>query len=264
VFRVRSSHYLSYGCVHIREIWEAFLDLVFPPKCPVCDAPLDSIDEELPGRTYRLCPSCLSGIVRIRHPFCQLCGMPFKSEAVSDHLCGECLTSKRYFVRARSLCVYGGTLLEAIHLFKYNGNFHLALPLGQMLADSVEKLLGIDSVDILLPVPLHTRRLKERGFNQAVLLAKPLSKRYNIPLVTSVLKRSRWTAPQVNLDRRVRRKNVRGSFMVSNSSFLSGKNILLLDDVYTTGATINECGKTLLRAGAKEVYVLTLARSVQV
>lgn len=155
-------------------------------------------------------------------------------------------------------------MLKAIHLFKYNGNFHLALPLGQMLADSVEKLLGIDSVDLLLPVPLHTKRLRERGFNQAVLLARPLSNRYNIPLVTSVLKRSRWTEPQVNLDRRVRRKNVRGSFMVSNSSFLSGKNILLLDDVYTTGATINECGKTLLRAGAKEVYVLTLARSVQV
>ncbi len=248
----------------MKEIWEAFLDLIFPPRCPICGGPLDSRDEELARRTYQLCPSCLSGVIRIRHPFCHLCGMPFKSQAVSDHLCGECLTSKRHFVRARSLCVYRGALLKAIHLFKYNGKFHLALPLGQMLADAVAELLDMDSIDLLIPVPLHTRRLRERGFNQAVLLAKPLRKRCNIPLVTDVLKRSRWTEPQVNLDRKARRKNVRGSFMVSSPSSVSGKNILLLDDVYTTGSTINECGKILLRAGAKEVYVLTLARSVQV
>jgi len=116
----------------------------------------------------------------------------------------------------------------------------------------------------LIPVPLHPRRLRERGFNQALLLARVLKKRYSMALATRILKRWRWTEPQVNLSGKVRKKNVKGSFIISNPMAVKEKNILLLDDVYTTGATINESGRTLLKAGANEVYVLTLARSVQI
>jgi len=119
-------------------------------------------------------------------------------------------------------------------------------------------------VDLLIPVPLHHRRLRERGFNQALLLARILKKRYNKTLATRVLRRWRWTEPQVNLSEKARKNNVKGSFVISNHMTVKEKNILLLDDVYTTGATINECGRTLLKAGANEVYVLTLARSVRV
>ena len=243
---------------HIKEYCEAFLDLIFPPKCLICNVPLGTRDN------YQLCPSCLSGITYIKRPFCTLCGIPFKSEEGSNHLCGECLTSKRYFTKARSVGLYEGALLEAIHLFKYNGKIHLASPLGHMLSDSVSQLFDIKSVDLLIPVPLHPRRLRERGFNQALLLARVLKKRYSMALATRILKRWRWTEPQVNLSGKVRKKNVKGSFIISNPLAVKEKNILLLDDVYTTGATINESGRTLLKAGANEVYVLTLARSVQI
>lgn len=242
----------------IKECWEAFLDLIFPPKCLVCNVPLEAKDN------YQLCPSCLSGITYIKSPLCTLCGIPFKSEDGSNHLCGECLTSKRYFTKARSIGLYERTLLKAIHLFKYNGKIHLASPLSHMLSDSVSQLFDIKSVDLLIPVPLHPKRLKERGFNQALLLARVLKKKYNKDLATRILKRSRWTEPQVNLSGKARRKNVKGSFIISNPMAVKEKNILLLDDVYTTGATINECGRTLLKAGANEVYVLTLARSVRI
>ncbi|HIC92114.1 MAG TPA: ComF family protein [Syntrophaceae bacterium] len=242
----------------IKDCWEAFLDLIFPPKCLVCHVPLEARDN------YQLCPSCLSGITFIKPPFCTLCGMPFKSQDSLDHLCGECLTSKRYFTKARSVGFYEGTLLKAIHLFKYHRKIHLALPLGYMLSDSVSQLFHMEWVDLLIPVPLHHRRLRERGFNQALLLARILKKRYNKTLATRVLRRWRWTEPQVNLSEKARKNNVKGSFVISNHMTVKEKNILLLDDVYTTGATINECGRTLLKAGANKVYVLTLARSVRV
>lgn len=116
----------------------------------------------------------------------------------------------------------------------------------------------------MIPVPLHPRRLRERGFNQALLIAKVLEKRYKKALATRILRRWRWTEPQVNLSGKTRKKNVKGSFVISNPMAVEEKNILLLDDVYTTGATINECGRTLLKAGANEVYVLTLARSMRI
>lgn len=242
--------------MYIREIWETFLDFIFPPKCLICNLLFDA------RNPYRLCPLCLSDISYTEPPSCDLCGMPFKSKVSSDHLCGECLTTKRYFKKTRSLGLYQGTLLKAIHLLKYNARIHLASSLGNMLADSVSELFDLELMDLLIPVPLHPRRLRERGFNQALLLARSLEKRLNVPLNPKVLRRIRYTEHQVNLSRSARKKNVRGVFAVSDPSLVKGKNILLVDDVYTTGATVNECGRILLKSGANEVYVLTVARSV--
>lgn len=157
----------------------------------------------------------------------------------------------------RSAYYYEGRLLEAIHRFKYGGDMALLKPLGLLLLDGV-KVLG-EMPDAIVPVPLHRKRLKERGFNQSLLLARELSRELSIGVDYLNLKRTLHTHPQINLKAKERRQNVRGAFEAVNPSRLRGRRILLVDDVFTTGATVRECAKALKKTGA-EVFVATLAR----
>lgn len=157
---------------------------------------------------------------------------------------------------------YEGTLLKAIHLFKYEGRTGIGRVLGRMLADFVGNLWEMGSFTLVLPVPLHRRRLRKRGFNQAVLLAREVADRFSLPLALLTLRRAVDTAPQVGLGREARRTNVRGAFVVRHPERVAGQRILLVDDVYTTGGTLSECTLTLLRAKADSVALLTLARAV--
>ncbi len=131
-----------------------------------------------------------------------------------------------------------------------------------LAAESLSFFVVSLGADVLFPVPLHRRRLWERGFNQAVLLARPLAKIWGIPLVVNNLRRTRWTEPQVSLTAAERKDNVRGAFTLDNPAAVRGKKVLLLDDVYTTGSTVIECSKVLRRAGVEEVYVITMARAL--
>ncbi|MCP3676228.1 MAG: ComF family protein, partial [Deltaproteobacteria bacterium] len=185
-------------------------------------------------------------------------GIPFSSSVSSDHLCGDCMKHKRRFSLARSAGTYEGTLLDAIHLLKYRGKTALAHPLASLLTDTIDG----QEYDIITPVPLHRKRLQERGFNQSLLLARGVAKRYRIPIDYPNLRRVRATAPQINLSGNERKANVRGAFEVRKGAPFSKKRVLLIDDVYTTGATVSECSKALKKAGANEVGVLTLARVV--
>jgi ComF family protein len=164
---------------------------------------------------------------------------------------------------ARALGTYEGSLQEAIHHWKYEGKTNLTPFFAEWLAEGLKRYWEPDSLDLLIPVPLHTQRLRERGFNQALVLVKELSRRTGIPYRKTTLQKKKPTVPQVNFSGAERGKGLRGAFHVIGKEELVGKSALLVDDVYTTGATVNECSRVLRRGGAKRVDVLTLAHAIR-
>lgn len=234
------------------------LNLLYPTTCAICNQ----------KTLNHFCPTCWDKIELLKPPLCPKCGRPFSSEVTllrsPDHLCYECREIKTYFDKAIAIGPYDGTLAEAIHFFKYGGKKGLARPLGKIMIEYINSnssLFPAEPVEAL-PVPLHPKRLRQREFNQSLLLAKEISKALGIPLIPDNLQRIRWTRPQIELKGEERLKNVKGAFKVKNPKKIEGKSILLIDDVYTTGATVRECSKVLKKAGADKVYVLTLARVI--
>jgi ComF family protein len=231
---------------------------IYPPTCADCGIPLHS------DRSGPFCPDCLRTLELISEPYCPVCGVPYTTEIPNPHLCGDCLGGIHYFDRARSTGSYRGSLREVLHRFKYGGRTSLARPLAQMLTAPGKHLAQLHKIDRIIPVPLHPKRLRQRGFNQASLLARRLGSALKISVDYASLKRSRWTEPQTGLTRRQRAANVRGAFGLKAPEKVRGKGVLLLDDVLTTGETVNQCVRVLKRdGGAKEVVVLTVARTVE-
>jgi ComF family protein len=231
------------------------LDLVFPPVCPVCHSLFDK-----QGKDLVICPVCRKAIRPVRPPLCPRCGLPYP--AGKAHLCALCLKERRYFAIHRTCASYEGALKEAIHRFKYESVFPLRRVLGDLLHPTLKAMRREHPVDVLVPVPLHIRRLRERGFNQTLLLVRELSKRTGIPYCERALAKIKDTPVQISLKKRERGKNVKGVFEVKDPEAIQGKAIVLVDDVYTTGATVNECARILVMAGAKQVAVLTVARAL--
>ena len=233
------------------------LHAVFPMPCRLCGQPLR--DDPIPF----FCQPCWNSITPIGPPTCPRCARPFPSpHALSHspgHLCGWCRLHPPAYHLAQTPYAYQSPLKEAIGLFKYHGKTQLAFPLAQLIARASDPPTNIDAI---LAVPLHPRRLREREFNQSLLLAHHLGKQWNLPVPPSPLRRTKLTPPQTTLTRRERLKNLRRCFAVTTPSAIEGKTLLLVDDVFTTGTTVNECAKTLRKAGAKAVYVCTLARMV--
>jgi ComF family protein len=240
----------------LKEILAGIADLIYPPRCATCGMILEEAGP-LP-----FCPPCEAGLHFIHSPLCPRCGIPFPAAEGEDHLCGECLSTRRPYALARAAGLYEGTLLAAIHRFKYRGQVGLGRILGSIMADCMSGTWEMSAFSLIIPVPLHGKRLRERGFNQAVILARAISRRYALPLDFLSLSRSLFTKPQVGLGREERTANVRGAFAVSRPERVKGERILLVDDVYTTGSTLNECSRMLLDAGADSVAVFTLARAV--
>ena len=236
----------------VKGVLSHLLDLIFVPLCPVCRSPLRN------GGPF--CEGCSRTIRRVLPPICPQCGLPFP-EGTEGHLCGDCLSGKFRFLLHRSYGIYEGALKEAIHRFKYGRDLLLVEPLGDFLLEACEDLRS-RGIDLLIPVPLHPRRLRERGFNQSLLLARHLSKRLGLPCEAEVLVKVKDTPSQTSLSPAERQRAVRGAFEVLKGERIREKRVLLVDDVFTTGATVNEASRVLLRAGAEEVLVITLARSV--
>lgn len=220
-----------------------------------------------------LCPACSNSFIPVKPPICLSCGIMFKSREGEDHICGKCITSPKKIRRSRALGVYDKAFMSVIHCLKYKGKIQLAKPLGMLLFSAFMSCWDKESIDIIVPVPLHKKRFRERGFNQSFLLirdwvqlAKSLSINFaHIEIDKHLLFRNRWTESQTGLGRKQRAANIKNAFSINKSSNIAGiieKRILLVDDVYTTGATANECAKVLLRGGAGSVDVLTLARAV--
>lgn len=200
-----------------------------------------------------MCDNCLSAAERIRPPLCPLCGRPLARE----RLCHVCQETRPSIDGIRSVAYFEGGLRRAIHRFKYYGATALADPLAQLLVEyQTENQLP---ADVIVPVPLHADREAERGYNQAALLAQALGARLELPTVDTALVRVRATAPQVTLDSLERRSNVTGAFRARQAT-VAGRRVLLIDDVCTTGATMDACAKALKAEGAQCVWGLALAR----
>ena len=238
------------------------VDWLYPPRCRACSGRIYGRDAEY------FCGTCWPEIRVVSHPLCTTCGRPFPDASGDDHLCGICLSRQPYFACARAWACYPREettehpLRRVVQKFKYGRKVSLGKPLGRLLAQGCQEFLDQCPSDLIIPVPLHPKRLRWRGFNQSVLLARQVSREYAIPLDPFVVYRSKETPPQTQLTEDERRKNVRGAFSLNDQKSVKGKRILLIDDVYTSGATVNECSRALKRGGAKEVYVLTLARAV--
>jgi ComF family protein len=234
----------------VRAAANAVVSALLAPACAVCGALLD---EPLSGC---VCAGCWRSIQPTTPPVCDRCGDPL---ARSDDVCGDCHGHAHVIGRARAIGEYEGTLREIIHALKYSGRISLACPLAERMRQRGMDL--IDEVDCVVPVPLHWRREHQRGFNQAREIARHLG-----PPLADVLRRVRATRAQVELAADRRRANVIGAFSVRHQRFrgpdIRGKKLLLVDDVSTTGATLESCARVLEEFGALEVYALTAARVV--
>ncbi len=236
------------------------------------EGPVDPAADSPPGAVLSamVCPACAADIHPVVSPFCTRCGLMFPGRAGEDHACGKCITAPKKFHKARSFGVYDGCLMALIHLLKYRGKVQVAPPLGRLLFQTFQTHWPPGGIDAVIPVPLHARRFRRRGFNQSHLMVRDWPKRVRpgekdplaVDILRDGLRRVRATAPQVRMDREARRANIAGAFEVSRPDSVSGRRILLVDDVYTTGATVEECAKVLLRNGAVRVDVLTLAQTV--
>ena len=177
-------------------------------------------------------------------------------------LCGACRLRAPAFAYARAGARYGDLVRAALHAFKFGGRRALALPLGDLLAEAVQDRLPLGLPDLLLPVPLHPRRERERGFNQSSLLARRLGRAWGRPVRDDILGRVVATPSQTALDAVARRANVRGAFRLRRPELIAGRHVVVVDDILTTGATLSECARTLQEMGAARVGALTVARVV--
>ena len=242
----------------LRRLSDELLLFLYPPTCAGCGELVS------PAEPLEFCPRCRDSLELVRSPACPTCGLPLSPEAPEPYQCGACLGGLYRFDRARAAGPYRGLLREVIHRFKYQGHISLARPLAQLLLPPARELCTLSELHVVVPVPLHRRRLRDRGFNQAALLARRLGASLNLPVGYTVLRRRRWTEPQIGLSLSQRAENVRGAFAVSESAVVRGRGVLLVDDVFTTGETVDQCVRELKRAGAREVAVLTVARTVAV
>jgi ComF family protein len=240
---------------------------LFPSDCRICGTPLVNISR-LP-----VCEECLGAIRPIAGGLCQICGerlfSPYAIDSENELRCGMCSRIEPPFARAVAYGSYESELRELIHLLKYNGVRPAANVLGRMLAEAItaiEPEFAAGSIAVV-PVPLHRRRLRQRGFNQAELIAGAAIRiggfGDRLRLHPRTLQRKRETESQTGLRRHQRRANLRGAFGVAQPEAIKGLEVLLVDDVYTTGATLSECARVLHRAGAAKVWVATVARTLK-
>ena len=252
----------------LRRSAESLFSVLFPSDCRICGLPLLNISR-LP-----VCPECLNGISAVEGRVCSICGeRVLSSYALSDDdgwvRCPACRRIDRPFERAVAYGSYEGGLRELVHLLKYNGVRPAARVLGRMLAEplaGLEPEFGPGTV-LVIPVPLFKGKRRQRGFNQAELIVRAALKLYDanrrLRLARGVLLRTRDTHSQIGLTSHQRRENLRGAFTVARAAEVNGREVVLVDDVYTTGTTATECSRVLRRAGAAKVWVATAARTMK-
>ena len=234
---------------------QSFVDLIYPAYCQVCRNPLPRI-----AMDSMVCLSCWEKISLNRPPFCHGCGRQMGRRDRNKNMCQRCVQQPRVFDRAYSACVYDGTIKILIHEFKYNDKQYLGKPLARLLTDFIKGYdLPLWLIDYLVPVPLHSAKLREREFNQALILCKEVAAAVGKPVLDNNLFRYRATATQATLEPHQRFLNVHGCFAVTEKESVAGRNLLLIDDVLTTGATASQAAAALKDAGANIVFVLTLA-----
>ncbi|MDP3480700.1 MAG: ComF family protein [Desulfoprunum sp.] len=236
------------------QFWrKAGLDLLFPPRCLLCDTALRQ-------EAKALCENCLLHVEFLRSPLCRCCGAKVAGGPERVHFCGSCLRHPPPYRKAMAIIRYDQPAAVLLHRLKYNKDTSVLPGLARIITAAGKP--DFPHPDLIVPVPLHRRRLQERGLNQSVFLARLFFPGRLPDIHTDLLRRVRDTPAQTTLDGSARRKNLRSAFLVSDNHRLQGRSVCLVDDVFTTGTTVAECSRALVLAGAEEVLVLTLARVI--
>lgn len=239
-----------------RRFLETLVDIIYPPVCLACRSTL----KDKPSIDNLVCAGCWGKIKRNLPPFCYRCGRHLDVSKSIKNICTACLKKPLHFDRAFSPCLYEGVLKDLILKFKYKNKDYLGTILGKLMIEFMQEYnFPIDVIDYIIPVPLHRARMRQREFNQAEVLGNHIGRYFNKTVLNNNLIRSRSTQTQTELEEDERFLNVQGSFSIKNLADIQGKNMLLVDDVFTTGATSSEATYTLKNAGARIVFVLTLA-----
>lgn len=228
----------------IKKTFATLVNNLLPTSCVVCKKP-----------GPMLCQACLPNLKRIENNFCTICGIPFNGLAPS-HPCQRCLERKPFYDKHRSVFDFNGPVKKLIHGFKYQGAFWMR----RFITPYFESLAGeVAGAELIIPIPLHKKRLRERGFNQSLLLSQTWSRILNKPCGNDVLARLLHTPTQTGLKKSQRQKNLKNAFRVTDASRIKNRKILLVDDVHTTGVTLNIAAKALKRGGAAQVHAATIA-----
>jgi ComF family protein len=236
----------------LRLAGEGLLALLYPPHCARCGA--DTVSG------VHLCSACAEQAKKIKAPYCHQCSQPFDGAIEGEFTCSNCRERVFHFDCAVTRYLSRGVVRDFIHRFKYDRHFYLRHPLADWMFEALDdERIRAQPFDAFVPVPLHPARFRERDFNQAEVLAKLIAKRTGQP-VLKALKRIRYTTTQTRLDREQRMENLRNAFRVRHASAVQSRHLILVDDVFTTGSTVEECARVLRQAGAASVRVVTVAR----
>ena len=262
------------------------LKILFPSQCIICKSYFKPIKKYKIDKTsfffdkrkkiniffaHLICKNCLEDFLLIEEPVCIKCGSPFQNKDIKEHICLVCTKKKSQINTIRAYCVFDKSTIPLIHLFKYNNKTKLGLPMSFMIFHLFLKYrILYKEIDIIIPVPLHIKKARHRGFNQSFQILrywKNFFKFFNdfqkIQIDNKNFTRKKHTQSQTNFNVAQRKKNVQGVFEYLEPKKIKNKNILLIDDVYTTGATSEEATKTLLKAGAKKVDVIVFAKTIK-
>lgn len=240
-----------------RQLLGYVFDSLYPRQCAV-----EACGSSHIAPQRHLCWECRAKIQLYTQSLCRCCGYFIEKQVTHDFVCGNCLKLRPHFDKARSAGRFDGVLRELVHNFKYNNALWLKQDLVDLLEGALQAHFEVSAVDLVLPVPLHSLRKRERSYNQADLLGRTLAKRINRSYDQHVLVRQRATGTQTSLNAAQRRRNVLGAFHVRRPAWVAGRVVLVVDDVMTTGATLSECARMLKKAGARQVWVLTVARGL--
>ncbi|MCQ2422980.1 MAG: ComF family protein [Lachnospiraceae bacterium] len=234
----------------------SILEFLYPPRCPICDGVRFS-DEPV------CCPSCIEQVSYVSAPYCMCCGRPIERD--DREFCYDCSRKKRNYSGGVSLGAYEGALKESVLRFKFHGREEFASWYAEKLTERYEKELFRFHATLILPVPMHKRKERRRGYNQAASLAKELSERLSVPVRSDILLRTRYTEPQKNLNDVARLQNLLNAFAVEEEKLTEYKKnhsierVILVDDIYTTGSTMEACARVLKKAGVERIMPVTIA-----
>ncbi|MGN0327477.1 MAG: ComF family protein [Lachnospira sp.] len=237
--------------MNLRIIADSMADVFFPPACPICGKSRPFVD----GVRVDICPECMGKISYIQEPRCLKCGKSIEND--EREYCRDCENKKHIFTRCVSVYEYSEGIKKSVYNFKYHNKREYAAVYGREMSRKCGIFIKMWNPDVIMPVPVHISRLKRRGFNQAELIALELGRNVNVAVDTQSLIRIKRTKPMKELDNQDRIKNLENAFQVSEN-VVRYRKVLLVDDIYTTGTTLDMCAKSLINSGIKEVYGITL------